>query len=384
MLKIKEYYDNGSIKYNGEGDYEGNRVGKGKLFAKGGEILFEGVFLDNKYMQEKGRKSSFDLDIPYERDEIKDLKLEKKDNLYNGILNGRGKKYYELNKDDKNNNDKNLILEYEGEFYNGMKNGEGKLYTVDGDNIKFFEGKFLNDKPFEGKEIIYDKTGKIIGEMNIKYGKSNGPIWLKTLGEEFEGEDIDDKHWNGKYKLFNQKGEIEVNGEFKNGSFNGIAKTENKEGELIEVEYKNGKIWTGNAEDFEKDSFYLSGLYFEKIDTYYHTNYFKGEYLKGKRWKGKGKELYPNGIVEFKGEYDKGERIKGIERYEDRLIKYEGDYLNGKYYNGKAYNATGEEIYEIKEGNGLPKEFEKYGYRYEGVYLNGKKMEKARNIIKKD
>ena len=297
-------------------------------------------------------------------------------------MNGRGKKYYELNKDDKNNNDKNLILEYEGEFYNGMKNGEGKLYTVDGDNIKFFEGKFLNDKPFEGKEIIYDKTGKKIGEMNIKYGKSNGPIWLKTLGEEFEGEDIDDKHWNGKYKLFNQKGEIEVNGEFKNGSFNGTAKTENKEGELIEVEYKNGKIWTGNAEDFEKDSFYLSGLYFEKIDTYYHTNYFKGEYLKGKRWKGKGKELYPNGIVEFKGEYDKGERIKGIERYEDRLIKYEGDYLNGKYYNGKAYNATGEEIYEIKEGNGLPKEFEKYGYRYEGVYLNGKKNGKGKEYYK--
>ena len=189
-------------------------------------------------------------------------------------MNGRGKKYYDLNKDDKNNNDKDLILEYKGEFYNGKFNGEGKLYSEDGNII--FEGKFLNDRPFEGKRKIYDKTGKIIGEVNIKCGKSNGPLWLKTRYEEFEGEDIDDKHWNGKYKLFNPNGEIKVNGEFKNGSFNGIAKIKNKEGELIELEYKDGKIWTGNAEDFKKDLFYLGGLSFDKTDTYY----FKGDYLK--------------------------------------------------------------------------------------------------------
>ena len=29
-------------------------------------------------------------------------------------------------------------------------------------------------------------------------------------------------------------------------------------------------------------------------------------------------------------------------------------------------------MYEINEGNGLPKDMEKYGYRYEGEYLNGK------------
>ena len=219
-----------------------------------------------------------------------------------------------------------------------MFNGEGKLYSEDGNII--FEGKFLNDRPFEGKRKIYDKTGKIIGEVNIKYGKSNGPLQLKTRYKEFEREDIDDKYWNGKYKLFNKNGEIKVNGEFKNGSFNGIAKIKNKEGELIELEYKDGKIWMGNAEDFRKDLFYLGGLSFDKTDTYY----FKGDYLKRKKWNGKGKEFYPYKMVEFEGEYDKGERIKGIEWYEDGLIKYIGDYLNAKYYNGIAHNATGEEI----------------------------------------
>ena len=87
-------------------------------------------------------------------------------------------------------------------------------------------------------------------------------------------------------------------------------------------------------------------------------------------------------MKEFKGEYDNGERIKETEYYDDGLIKFEGEYLNGKYYNGKFYNITGEELYEIKEGNGLPKEFEKYGYHYEGEYLNGKKNGKGKEYYK--
>ena len=123
--------------------------------------------------------------------------------------------------------------------------------------------------------------------MNIKYGKSNGPLWLKTRYKEFEGEDIDDKHWNGKYKLFNKNNKIKVNGDLKNGNFTGIAKIENKEGELIELEYKDGKIWTGNAVDFRKDLFYLGGLSFDKTDTYY----FKGDFLKEKYGKERGKNF---------------------------------------------------------------------------------------------
>ena len=335
MLKIKEYYDNGAIRYEGEGNFEGNSVGKGKLFSKKGELLFEGEF-------------------GY------------------GYLNGKGKKYYYLNEDNTNNNDKDLILEYEGEFYNRKKEGKGKQYSEDGKTI--FEGIFSNDKPFEGKEITYDENGKITGEKNIKYGYSHGLAWMKKNSCVFEGEYINDSYWNGKYKSFNEKGDIIVNGEFKNGYFNGIVRIKNEKGEFIEEKYKNGKIWTGHTKvDSNTDRFL-----FDETDT----KHFRGEYLEGKRWKGKGKELYPNKITEFEGEYDKGERIKGIEYYEDGIIKYEGDYLNGKYYNGKAYNTTGEEMYEIKEGKGLPKDFEKYGYRYEGEYLNGLKNGKGKEYYK--
>ena len=265
-----------------------------------------------------------------------------------------------------------MILEYEGEFHYGKKNGKGKQYSKDGKTI--FEGIFYNDKPFEGKTIIYDKDGKIIGEMNILYGESNGPIWIKGNDREFEGEDINGSHWNGKIKCFNEKGDIIINGEFQNGCFTGIAKLENYKGKLFENEYKKGKLWSLHIINNYKPK----KFYFEEISS----SSFKGEYKKGKRWKGKVEELYPNKMKEFEGEYDNGERIKGIEYYEDGLIKFEGEYLNGKYYNGKAYNITGEEVYEIKEGNGLPKEFENYGYHYEGEYLNGIKNGKGKEYYK--
>ena len=135
MLKMKLYYDNGAIKY------EGNKQGKGKIYNKKGELIFDGEFLDKYY------------------------------------LNGKGKRYYDLNEDNTNNNDKDLNLECEGEFYNGKKNGKGKQYSKDGKTI--FEGIFKNDRPLEGKEITYDENDKIIGEQNIKYGYSNGLAWIK-------------------------------------------------------------------------------------------------------------------------------------------------------------------------------------------------------------
>ena len=332
MPKMKIYENDGVISINEEGK------GKDKKYNKKGELIFEGKILDNKYWD------------------------------------GKGKIYYDLNEDNTNNNDKDLNLEYEGEFHNGKKNGKGKQYSEDGKTI--FKGIFSNDKPLEGKVITYGENGDIIGENNIKYGHANGLAWIKKNDFEFKGEYINDSFWNGKIKKFNKEGVMIINGEFKNGSFNGIIKVKNEEGELIEEEYKNGKIWTGHSKDLSEMDIPIFNF-----DVTYREN-FEGEFMKGKRWKGKGKELYPNKMIEFEGEYDNGERIKGIEYYEDGLIKYEGEYLNGKYYKGKAYNITGEEIYEINEGKGLPKDFEKYGYRYEGEYLNGSKNGKGKEYYK--
>ena len=38
-------------------------------------------------------------------------------------------------------------------------------------------------------------------------------------------------------------------------------------------------------------------------------------------------------------------------------IKFEGDYLNGKRWNGTGYNLIGKKDFEIKDGNGMIKEY---------------------------
>ena len=64
---------------------------------------------------------------------------------------------------------------------------------------------------------------------------------------------------------------------------------------------------------------------------------FEGEYLNGKR-SGKGKEYYDDyfGKLKFEGNYLNGKRSgKGKEYYDDNnILKFEGEYLNGKR-NGK-------------------------------------------------
>ena len=56
-------------------------------------------------------------------------------------------------------------------------------------------------------------------------------------------------------------------------------------------------------------------------------------------------------------------------------MKFEGEYLNGMKLEGIGYNIKKEKIYEIKNGNGKVKEFDKNGnLTFEGEYLNGRKM----------
>ena len=142
----------------------------------------------------------------------------------------------------------------------------------------------------------------------------------------------------------------------------------------------------------------------------YEGGYFLGE------WNGKGKEYYYNGVLKYEGEYLYGEKYgKGKEhhfdsgnlffdgeyfhnkKWNDNLYKnkkpllesdfktkivkgeaktylrnFEVEYLNGKKWNGKGYNLKGELDYEIKNGNGIIKEyFNNDILHYECEYLNG-------------
>ena len=91
---------------------------------------------------------------------------------------------------------------------------------------------------------------------------------------------------------------------------------------------------------------------------------FKGEYLNGKKMSGNGYDR--NGHLVFVLKNGKGKEF-----YMKNKIKFEGEYLNGKRWKGKGFDRHFE-IYELNYGNGRVKELN-YNFQiiYEGEYLNG-------------
>ena len=109
----------------------------------------------------------------------------------------------------------------------------------------------------------------------------------------------------------------------------------------------------------------------------YHSDnlIFEGEYSKGKRH-GKGKEYIDSRLI-FEGEYSEGKRHgKGKEYNPLGFLIFEGEYSNGKKWNGilKFKNVN----YEIKNGNGIIKEYIEDDLIYEGEYSNGEKNGKCK------
>ena len=63
---------------------------------------------------------------------------------------------------------------------------------------------------------------------------------------------------------------------------------------------------------------------------------------------------------------------------DDKLI-FEGEYLNGKRWNGKLYDLKDKNIYELKEGKGLAKKYDKNGKLcLEAEFLNREKNGKLK------
>ena len=81
--------------------------------------------------------------------------------------------------------------------------------------------------------------------------------------------------------------------------------------------------------------------------------------MNGKR-NGNIKEYDRNGKLIYEGEYfNRGRNGKGKEYYKNGKLLFEGEYLNGKKWNGKGYNIYGKMEFEIKDGKGNIKEYEK-------------------------
>ena len=270
----------------------------------------------------------------------------------NGKRNGKGEEYYS-----------NELI-FKGEYLNGKRNGLGKEYY---DNILLFEGEYLNGKKWNGKG--YNKNG------NISYELKNG---------------------NGFMKEYNGKDKIYFEGYYKNGEKNGKGTDYSTDYQYVvfDGEYYYGNMWNGRAYDEEGNVIFeiKKGKPFMK--EYEKYNIFEGMFINGElngvfkyydsdrsleneyefingKYNGKKKE-YKNSKLKFDGEYLYGHKIRGKD-YINGILEYEGEYLYDKKLNGKGYDENGNIIYELINGNGKVKEYNKEGVLiFDGEYLNGK------------
>ena len=104
---------------------------------------------------------------------------------------------------------------------------------------------------------------------------------------------------------------------------------------------------------------------------------FEGEYVNGKR-NGKGKEYNEDIELMFEGEYVNGKRNGKGKHYDyGGILLFEGEYLKGKRWNGKGYY-NNKIAYELKNGNGIIKEFDEHDIMFEGEYKNGERNGKGK------
>ena len=220
--------------------------------------------------------------------------------------------------------------------------------------------------------------------------------------QSFEVELSKGKKWNGKiydpynnkiYKIKNGKGfmkEYDIlgllifEGEYINGERNGKGKEYIDDKIIFEGEYLNGKKWNGKQyERYNKKIYELkNGKGFIKELDKFGNIIYEGNYINGEK-NGKGKEYDKFDALVFEGEYLNGERYNGKlkEYYFDNKVSFEGELFKSKKWNGKIFDPYNNNIYELKNGNGFVKEYDKFGILiFEGEYINGERCGIRENI----
>ena len=263
-------------------------------------------------------------------------------------------------------------LIFEGNYLNGKRNGKGKEYDKHGNLI--FEGEYLKGKRYNGNQYF----------KNEIYELKNGKGIIKEILEEgyiFEGEYLNGEK-NGKGKCFFYD-TLFFDGEYLKGKiWNGKGYFNNKSYEI-----KNGKLSVKEYDEHNhlKLSFqYLNG---ERIGRWILFDLMgnllmDGEYLNNKL-NGKGILYYVlYNEKNFEGEFLNDRKKKGKEYIHNRL-EYEGEYLYGIKWNGKGYDEKGNLAYEIINGRGKIREYDKLdNLIFEGEYLNGKRNGKGKEYDK--
>ena len=203
---------------------------------------------------------------------------------------------------------------------------------------KIMDISITNYKFMSGKYVVYESNG---------LAKEYDSFDDKLL---FKGEYLNRKR-NGKGEEYNSHGEIKFSGEYLNGKRNGIGKEYYNNILLFEGEYLNGKKWNGKGYSKNGNIIYelKDGNGFVKEYDIKSEILFEGYYKNGER-NGKGTE------------YDK----------EYQILTFDGEYYNGKEWNGKKYDINGIMMYELKNGKGLIKFYNKDNkLELEGGVLNG-------------
>ena len=312
-------YENGNY-YIGE-DKDGKRHGKGKLYSKNGDLLYEGDYINDK--PEGNGKRIYDEHIYY-IGQFKEGKRHGKGKIYknnklayegdfiNGNIEGNGKSFDE-------NGDY-----YIGQFKENMRHGKGKLYD-NNDNL-MYEGDFSNGAGEGEGKFIYDNGNYYIGQF--KKGKRHGKGKLYTNKDVlvFDGDFVNDKI-EGNGKSITEDGECYYIGQFKDGKANGKGAKYNKEGNIIyEGDYVN------DLPDGTGKMIYEEG------------DYYIGEFKEGLQH-GKGKYYSNKGRLIYEGDF-----VNDKEEGNGKLFYEDGSYFKGPFKNGlrdgdgEEYDKNGEII----------------------------------------
>ena len=268
-------------------------------------------------------------------------------NIINGLYDGKGILY-----------DKSGKMIYQGFFKSGEYEGFGRKYE---DNQLIYEGFFSKGK-YEGKGTLY-KNGNIIFEGNFSDDEYHGPGIFYVNGEKVSKRFYKNGYYSSKGYLVIYENNEEV--------YSGITyENKPKEGKNLTIYDDEGYlIYKG---DFFNFNYHGEGIiYFKNSNDKYSSGIFENNNLIN------GVLYDINGDITYKGKFInnfpvEGKSIKIYDLYKN--LKYIGDISNCKYNgNGKLYKDKF--LYydgTFKDGNfnGFGKIYKKENLYYEGDFIN--------------
>ena len=185
--------------------------------------------------------------------------------------------------------------------------------------------------------IIYNKKIQKKLKIDIENYKKASQRY-RIIGDNGKGQEF---LINTNYLIFE--------GEYKNGKKHGIGYEYYYNKNLaLDKEYLNWEKREKNKNDYFKGNLKFEGIYYE------------GKKMSGKEYDNKG-----NLVLLMENE-------KGEEYYDNYNLQFEGIYKNGKRWNGIGYDYYGKKAFEIKNGEGKVKIYDRNGNLvFEGEYYNG-------------